>query len=122
MTLTNMCQANLVPRASLLPVKSRNSSCENIEFTTLFDSFIYFLLAPEMPRNLTAVATSPHSLRISWKPPAVLNGIIRNYILSLCLMEDGNGNESQHCGTFFTINLQADIRSFNTSDNFTLCK
>ena len=76
-----------------------------------------------MPRNLTSVATSPQSLRISWIPPAVLNGIIRYYELSLCLKVDGNGKElGGNCDTSDTINLTKHIRSFNTNDNFTLCK
>ena len=80
--------------------------------------------APGIPRNLTAKATSFENLFISWKPPAVSNGIIRNYSLSLCLMVDvdGNGENVGDCGNLSSILLPANISSFNASDGFELCK
>ena len=88
----------------------------------VFHAFISFSIAPGIPRNLTAVATSFDNLVISWKPPALSNGIIRNYELRLCLTDDGTGEDVRDCGSLSSILLPANILSFNAKDNFTLCK
>ena len=82
----------------------------------------FISVAPGIPRDLTAVATSFENFLISWKPPALSNGKIRNYNLSLCLTIDGNGENVGDCGSLSSILLPANISSFNASDGFELCK
>ena len=97
----------------------KNATLYNNPF---FHAFISFSLAPGVPRNLTATATSFENLLISWKPPALSNGVIRNYELSLCLTVGGNGEDVGNCGSLSSIRLPANISSFNASDSFALCK
>ena len=39
--------------------------------------FLY--AAPTAPRDVTAVALSPNSIRVSWSPPQPANGVITGY-------------------------------------------
>ncbi|XP_028413448.1 tyrosine-protein phosphatase Lar-like isoform X5 [Dendronephthya gigantea] len=79
--------------------------------------------APGKPRDLTVILTSSssESLYISWKPPAILNGIITIYELRLCLIRNGNGKDFEPCVSLSNITLPANARNFNASKLCAYC-
>ena len=44
---------------------------------------IIFLVVPEAPVNLTATATAPESITVSWQVPEITNGRIINYMVNV---------------------------------------
>ena len=47
------------------------------------------LSAPSAPQNVTATSVSSRSISLSWSPPSVSNGVIREYRVNVTEVETG---------------------------------
>ena len=68
---------------------------------------MYFILslAPSMPLNLTVTINNSTSVTLTWNTPAMPNGVIRNYTITL-LDDDMNGVQNQTVSNLMTVITQ----------------
>ena len=66
---------------------------------------LYFHLAPSMPLNLMVTINNSTSVTLTWNTPAMPNGIIRHYILTL-LDDNMNSVQNQTVSNLMTVITQ----------------
>ena len=62
-------------------------------------------LAPSMPLNLTVTINNSTSVTLTWNTPAMPNGVIRNYTITL-LDDNMNSIQNQTVSNLMTVIIQ----------------
>ena len=70
-----------------------------------FNEMLYFHLAPSMPLNFMVTINNFTSVTLTWNTPAMSNGIIRHYIITL-LDDNMNSVQNQTVSNLMTVITQ----------------
>ena len=66
---------------------------------------LYNTSGPSHPRDVVVRATSSETIDVTWKEPAIPNGVIQRYIISYGQREDDQDAEAEVTGNTFTRTL-----------------